>query len=329
MKTLKVLLLVSFVLSAVPAVALEEVTIAQWGQEKYLIYLPLYVAMEEGMFAEQGISVRLKYSGNDDQTFAAVIHGSAQLGIGDPVFAAIARERGFSSRVVGLLLGTVANWGVSNQRDLSKITVPSDLAGLRIGSLPAPSTTFTLLKEFLEQHKAVVGSATIVEAPIGAQLALLEAGKADFAIELEPAVSIAESKGYRVVYSSAQFYGPYAFTGLTTTDDMLATRGSAIQKVVTGVQRALEALHRDPALGVRVAKKLFPNLPPSVVGRAVHRMLEEQTFPKQVVVSEEAWQRALETRLAVGDLKKPQKTDLVVDNRFADQAVKIVHSANN
>ena len=60
------------------------VTVAQWGQEKYLIYLPFYLAQEKGFFKEEGLSVSLVFSGNDDQVFASVLQGSAQFGIGDP-----------------------------------------------------------------------------------------------------------------------------------------------------------------------------------------------------------------------------------------------------
>ena len=46
-------------------------------------------------------------------------------------------------------------------------------------------------------------------------------------------------------------------------------------------------------------------------------MLSEKTLPDHVEVDEEAWQKALATRLVVGDLKKPQETSVAVDNRFA------------
>src|ERR1700733_11654231 len=65
-----------------------KVTVAQWGQEKYLIYLPFYIAQEKGFFKEEGLDINVKFSGNDDQVFATVLKGEAQFGIGDPVFTA-------------------------------------------------------------------------------------------------------------------------------------------------------------------------------------------------------------------------------------------------
>jgi NitT/TauT family transport system substrate-binding protein len=300
-----------------PDSSLQQVKIAQWGQEKYLIYLPVYVAMEKGYFKDAGLEVTLTFTGNDDQTFAAVISGDAQFGIGDPVFTAISQERGFPAKVVATVVDGVAIWGVTNKPNVPEIAKPEQLAGLRVGTFPEPSTNYTLMKELLTRHGEVLKGTTIIQAPIGSQLALLESGKADIAMELEPATSIAVSKGYRVVYSSPRFHGPFAFTGLTVTEQLTRDNPDLVQKMVSALEKAVVACHRDPAVAVSVTKSLFPNLPEGVVDVAVRRMLTEKTFPEHVEVGEEAWQKALRVRLAVGDLKGPQDTAVSVDNRFA------------
>src|SRR3984957_8398783 len=82
----------------------EKVTIAQFGKERFLLYLPLYVAMEEGIFAKHGLDVDLKFAGNDDQIFATVISGQAQFGIGDPVFTAISHDKGGPGKVIAMVI---------------------------------------------------------------------------------------------------------------------------------------------------------------------------------------------------------------------------------
>jgi len=298
-----------------------QVTVAQWGQERYLIYLPLYVAMEERFFDQQKLKVGLKFTGNDDQTFAVVIQGGAQFGIGDPAFAAISRERGFQGKVVATVVGGVAIWGLTNNDKVPVITKAEELAGLRVGTFPEPSTNYTLMKELIASRPDVLKDTTIVQAPIGSQIALLEAGKADIAMELEPATSISESKGYRVVYSSPKFHGPFAFTGVTVTENLTKTDADLVQNFVTALERAVVACHEDPNIAARVGKKLFANLDATVIEKAVGRMLDEDTFPEHVLVSDEAWQNTLRSRLTVGDLKKPQATGETVDNTFARNAM--------
>lgn len=295
---------------------LERIVIAQWGQEKYLIYLPVYVAMERGYLADEGLEASLKFTGNDDQTFAAVVQGAAQFGIGDPAFAAISRERGLKSKVIATVVGGVAIWGLTN-KPMSPITEVGDLAGLRVGTFPSPSTNYTLMAELKNRNPDLLADMEIVQAPIGSQIALLEAGQADIAMELEPAASISESKGYRVVYSSPRFHGPYAFTGVTVLEEFTKSHKDVVQRFIRALERATVDCHRKPELPIEVAVQLFPTLDRSVARRAVKRMLDEGTFPQHVAVAEEAWQRTLETRLLTGDLSRPQETSETVDNSFA------------
>lgn len=299
---------------------LNEVTIAQWGQEKYLIYLPLYVAMERGFFKSRGLKVILKYTGNDDQTFAAVIQGDADFGVGDPIFTAVSQARGFGAKVVATLVGGVAIWGVANNPSVPVIERPEDLASLRVGTFPEPSTNYALMKAIISANPGLLKDTRIVQAPIGSQLALVEKGEADIAMELEPAASLAEEKGFRVVYSSPAFHGSFTFTGLTVAQTTINERPTLVQSVVSALEDAVVASHQNPSIAVAVGRDLFPSLSASVVERAIRRMLDEKTYPMHVVVDESGWQAALRTRLQVGDLKEPQATSVAVDNTFANRA---------
>jgi len=296
------------------------ITVAQWGQERYLIYLPLYVAMEEGYFEQEGLDVDLIFTGNDDQTFAAVLGGSAQFGIGDPAFAAIANQRGAKAQVIALVVGGVAIWGVTNNDSVGEIEKPGDLAGLRVGTFPSPSTNYTLMRALINDHSDELSGTSVVEADIGSQLALLESNSADIAMVLEPAASVAESEGYRVVYSSPKFHGPFAFTGVTTTTAFVNQNKEQADGFVRGLQRAVRASHDDPSIAIRVGRSLFPDLPEQVVQDAVGRMLEENTFPDDVTVNAEAWGALMQVRQTVGDIRNPADVEDTVNNSFAEAA---------
>lgn len=298
----------------------EKITIAQWGQEKYLIYLPVYLAEEKGFFDSVGIEINIKFSGNDDQVFATVLKGEAQFGVGDPVFTAISRERGAKGKVVASIVDGVAIWGVTKRKDIKYIEKPEDLAGLRVGTFPEPSTNYTLMKQTILKGGDKLKNTRIVQAPIGSQIALIEKGLADIAMELEPAASIAESKGYRVVYSSPRFYGPFSFTGLTTTEEYINSKHDVVQRVVRALEMAVRFAHTNQSGTIEIARKIFPSLDSIVIANAVRRMLDDKTIPEHVFISDEAWQKALQVRVDVGDLKKLQPTSEAVDNSFAETA---------
>lgn len=302
---------------------IEKVTVAQWGQEKYLIYLSFYIAQEKGFFKEQGLEVNLKFSGNDDQVFATVMNGEALFGIGDPVFTAIAREKGGKGKVVASIVNGVALWGIAKkEKGLMEITEPNQLDGLRIGTFPKPSTTYTLIKNTIDQNN--LKNAKIVETTFGAQIALLESDNADIAMDLEPGASIAESKGYEIVYSMPKFYGDYSFTGLTTIDDVIENNSNIVQKMVNAIEKSNVFAHNNIEETVKVAQSLFPRQEPEVIKTAVHRMVNEKTIPPHAFTSMKGWKKAIDIRVQVGDLKTSNNTGIVIDNSFAIKAQKML-----
>jgi ABC-type nitrate/sulfonate/bicarbonate transport system substrate-binding protein len=201
-----------------------------------------------------------------------------------------------------------------------EIRIPADLKGLRIATIPAPSTTYTLLSQFLEVNQLALSKTRLVQAAIGAQLATLEAGDADIAVDLEPRVSLLEEQGYRVVFNLDRYTLPMAITGLTTTEDFIKDHPETVRRLVSAIQEALTAFERDPSLGVKVTKKLFPRLSPQVAEQAVLRLKSFGVFPSSLVVQDDLWQRTLATRLASKELRAPQPTLETVDNQFARNA---------
>jgi NitT/TauT family transport system substrate-binding protein len=292
----------------------EKVTIAQFGKERFLLYLPLYIAMEEGLFANNGLDVDLKFAGNDDQIFAAVISGQADFGMGDPVFTAISHDKGGPGKVVAMMLTKLGLSGVTNESKIHTIKTPQDLEGLRVSSFAEPSTTYTLLSEIRKKDHV---NLQVVQAPFGGQIALLEAEKVDIATDIEPSISIAEDKGYRVVFDLSALSDPQAITGITTTEDTIKNRPQTVQKVVNALQEAVNLMYKNPQVAYEVGKKIYPNLSDKVIHAAVDRMLHENMYPHSIAVTDDLWQRTLKTRLDSGDLKKPQTTDVAVDNSFA------------
>lgn len=321
-KLFSVLTMVALLMGGTAHAAEKELTpikIAQFGKEKFLLYLPLYVAMEEGYFAKNGLKPELIFAGNDDQIFATVISGDADFGVGDPVFTAIAAEKGLKAKTVALMITNLGLTGYTNKPNVPMIEKPADLAGLRIGSFPAPSTTYTLLSEMKAKHPELK-EMKIVESAFGTQLAMLKADKVDIAVDLEPTVSQVESKGFHVVFPMTPFIDPQAVTGLMATQKTIDARPEIVQKAVSSLQQAITAIYQDREVAYRVSRKLFPDLGEDVIRRAVDRMMRDAMYPKSIVVQDAYWQRSLKTRLDSGDLKKPQPTSLSVDNSFAEKA---------
>ena len=293
----------------------ETLRVAQFGQSKFLLYLPLYVADEAGFFREQNLEISYSFTGNDDQTFATLASNSADIAVGDPIFSAIAAERGFQAKTIALMVRKLAVFGYSRSSRIGPIHDAKQLQGLRVGSFPAPSTTFTLLSEL--NRSIASNPMRIVEGAHGTQLAMLRAGLLDIALDLEPTVSLAEAEGMQVVFDLAALTPSQAITGINVRRSLINNKPQVLERFVLALAKALLVLQRERRVAYDTANKIFPDLNPTTLKRAVDRLLDSGCFPTTPLIPEADWQRTLATRLAAGDLRAPQATEVAVDNRFS------------
>lgn len=295
---------------------LQKVNITQYGQGKIFLYLPLYIAMEEGYFSQNGLDVNLTFSGNDDQIAATVVGGYADFGVGDPIFAAIIQERGGKLKTIATLVEKAPFIGYA-KNNVPSITAPENFNGLTVSSFPAPSTLYTNLENLKRNNNL---SMMIKSIAFGSQMAALKAGEVDVAMDLDPMVAVAEEQGYKEVVSLADFLPPQAITGITVRSDFISEKPEVVQKVVNALQQAVKAFYEDKDVGLRVAKKVFPDISEKALAKAVERSRKNAIYPQIMTIKDEIWQQGIKERLDIGDLKQPQETAVATDNQFAEKA---------
>lgn len=302
-----------------PLAANKKITICQYGD--LLIYLPLYIAADRGFFADEGLDVNFINGGGDDKTFAAVSSGSAQFGVSDPTFTAIAREKGRPGVVVATVVGGATYWGVTWDEKIKPTSSAEGLKDLRIATYEAPSTNYSLMAKTLKQNKDVIGDAKIVQGAYGTLLAMLKANQADVAMELEPVASTAVKEGAHIVYSYPEMYGPFLLTGLYTMEDYRDKNPDTVQAVVNALEKAMRFAHTDTEGAIKVAEKKFPEVSPEVIRTAVTRMIKDKTLPENVTLNMEGWKNTVDVRIELGDLTSIEAANAVLDPTFAEKAV--------
>jgi NitT/TauT family transport system substrate-binding protein len=299
--------------------ALKDITICQYGD--LLIYLPLYIAADQGYFEQEGLRVKYINGGGDDKTFAAVASGAAQFGVSDPTFTAIAREKGQPAVVVGTVVAGATYWGVTWKDDIKPTKSVEGLKNLRIATYEQPSTNYSLMAKSLKENASAVGDARIVQGSYGSLLAMLKADQADVAMELEPVASTAVKQGAHIVFSYPEMYGPFMLTGIYTLESYRNANPQVVQGVVNALERAMRYAHANKDGAIQIARRKFPDVDPDVVASAVQRMIDESTLPQHVTMDPAGWQTTVKVRVELGDLKDARAADTTLDNTFSRKAV--------
>jgi len=304
------------VLLAAPALAdNKKVTLSQAFQS--MLYLPLYVAIDEGFFAQQGLDLTKETAGAPTVALSAVISGSAQFSIHGPEWTAIAASKGAPVNIIANVVNGAAVWIAAAPN--VKFDSIKDVKGQKVvtGLMPTTSTSLfmKLLKENGLDPKTDVD---MIPVAIGSEPGPFVARQADIAVMYEPGLDQAVAKGMKVVLGFPKLYGPYAFSAVTARNDV---DPDLAQRVVNGMEMAMRFMRRNEAGTVEIAKKEFPTLDPAVVEAAVKRMLADGVYPPSVDISADALKVAMDTQIALGNLTGQPDYSRFVVKKFIDAAV--------
>jgi NitT/TauT family transport system substrate-binding protein len=274
----------------------KKVTLSQAFQS--MLYLPLYVAIDEGFFTQQGLDLTKETAGAPTVALSAVISGSAQFSIHGPEWTAIAASKGAPVDIVANVVNGAAVW-IATSPDF-KFNDIKDLKGQKIitGLMPTTSTSLfmKLLKENGMDAKTDV---EMIQVALGTEPGPFIAKQADVAVMYEPGLDQVVAKGMKVVFGFPKAYGAYAFSAVTARNDV---DPDTAQRVVNGMEMAMRFMAKNEARTVEIAKKEFPTLDPAVVEAAVKRMLADGVYPPSVDITPEALKVSMDTQIALGNL---------------------------
>jgi NitT/TauT family transport system substrate-binding protein len=299
------------VLLATPAMAQnKKVVLSQAFQS--MLYLPLYVAINEGFFTAQGLDLTKETAGSPTVALSAVISGSAQFSIHGPEWTAIAASKGAPVGIIANVVNGAAVW-IATAPDFKFDDVKS-LKGKKVvvGTMPTTSTSLflKLLKENGMDGKTDVD---MIPVAIGTEPGPFLAKQADVAVMYEPGLDQVVAKGMKVVYGFPKSYGAYAFSSVTARNDVDA---DLAQRVTNGMEMAMRFMKKDPAKTVIIAQKEFPSLDPAVIESAVKRMLADGVYPDSVDISAPSLKISMDTQIALGNLAAQPDYDKFVVRKY-------------
>ncbi|RWP99091.1 ABC transporter substrate-binding protein [Mesorhizobium sp.] len=300
----------------------EEVATVRINQAfQSLLYLSLYVANDAGFFDEEGLDVKVTTGGGGSQAWSAVLGGSAEYSIHDPVFPTISREQGGPGIVVGTICNAETIYALAKKPDIKLTTNFEELLskGYKISTQPQPDSGWARLTYLAQKLNIKAGDSTYtnVQVPIGSEMASVFAGQTDIGLSYPPVVELAEEQGLHVTFSFTAASRPYLFSSLNTTQDFIEKNPETHQKVMNAFEKASQYIYRYPEEAVKIAVKEFPDLDEKIVRKAVERMISELAYPEHVFAEYNAFTANQKLHQFVGTIKQPATAEEGLNNTAA------------
>lgn len=307
----------SFTANAQAATA-EKAVVYQASQT--LLYLPLYVAIDKGLFTKHGLDVQKVTAGSGAAAVAAVIGGHADFSLQDPMTAVLANLKGADLVNVANVVAGVPVWIVVPGN--STLKTEQDLAGKSVATALVPSTSTYLLQRLIKQANLKDVSLNMVQ--LGTELAPVSANRSVAAATYEPQVDQSITEGYKILYGFPKAYpGGYAFSTIDTASSTITGKPKLVQAFVDGIAEAEAMIKASPEMAKAVAESEFPNLSKTIVDAATQRMIDQNIYAATPEISQQAFGNALDLQIDVGNIKPGAVSYAkVVDNRFADTKAK-------
>lgn len=285
-----------------------------------LLYLPVYVAKHEGLFNEHHIDVPVvRSAGSGPAALASVLSGESQFSVHGPEHVGFAQEQGGNGKAISAVANSAPVW-VLAKADFD-YSSPADLEGKQIVVGLAPGTSNTLIRRLIEDA-GLEGKVTLTEVQNGSELGPVLSGRGDIAVAYQPQVEQGISQGLKVIHAFTDDYPEYAFSTINTSQDIVDNNPDLVSRFVESINDSLTLIHADADTAKAVARLEFGDLPGDVVDAAVQRMIDNNVYPENVMITEGAFTNAIEMQQFVGNIKGEMFYDDIVDSSFAEQAVK-------
>ena len=244
-----------------------------------IFYAPMYVAIENGYFAEEGIDLTLVTGFGADKTMTALLTGEADIGFMGSESTIYTYVGGNEDYAVNFaqLTQRAGNFVVSRtpiDNFSFDMLIGKNVLGGRPGGMPEMVFEYILLKNNIDPSQDLSIDQSI---DFGSTAAAFSGGQGDFTIEFEPHATALEEKGV-----------PY--TAFSAKKSYIKEHPDTIQAFTNALQKGMDyTSSHTPEEIAKVISPQFPETDMDTLITIVTRYHDQNTWKEDLVFTEDAF----------------------------------------
>lgn len=291
-----------------------------------IFYAPMYIAVEEGYFEEEGIQLDLVCGFGADKVMTAVLSGEADIGFMGSEASIYTYNEGANDYVVNFaqLTQRAGNFLVARE-EMPEFTwtdlKDKNVLGGRKGGMPEMVFEYILKENGINPDTDLEINRGI---DFGSTAAAFSEGQGDFTIEFEPGATTLESeqKGY-VVASLGEASGYVPYTAYSAKQSFIEENPDIIQGVVNALQKGMDYVqNHSPEEIAKVIEPQFPETDLDTITTIVKRYYEQDTWKENLVFEKSSFELLQDILESAGELEKLALYEDLVTTDFAAKAIK-------
>ena len=291
-----------------------------------IFYAPMYVAIEEGYFEEEGIEVELVNGLGADKTMTAVLSGESEIGFMGSEASVYVYNEGATDYVVNFaqLTQRAGNFLVSreseNDFEMTDLKGKTVLGG-RKGGMPQMVFEYILKKYGMDPATDLN---IIQNIDFGMTAQAFSGGSGDYTVEFEPSATALEKEGAGYVVSSLGVESGYVpYTAFSAKKSYIEKNPEVIEGFVKALQKGMDYVSsHTPEEIAEIIQPQFAETDRDTLVTIITRYYDQDSWKEDLVFSEEAYTLLLDILESAGELEKRPPYEDLVDNTYSEKAAK-------
>ncbi|SDI80440.1 ABC transporter substrate-binding protein [Natribacillus halophilus] len=303
----------------------EEATIEVAEVTRSIFYAPLYVAIEEGFFADENLDIDLTTTWGGDTTMTALLSDSADVALVGSETSIYVHAQNPSDSVVnfGALTETDGTFLVSREPmpDFSWEDLEGEsYLGQRAGGMPQMAGEYALRQNGIDPHEDVELDQSVDFENIASAFA---SGSGDFVQLFEPNATEFEEEGIgHIVASFGEESGTLPYTTFITKESMIEEDEEALVRFNRAIYQAQQFVENESAEAVAESiAPYFDETSEELIATVVDRYHSQGSFAEDPYINEDGWYHLQDVMEESGELPERIDYEELVDTEITDQAL--------
>jgi len=293
-----------------------------------VFYAPQYVAIANGYFAEEGLNIELTTGQGADKVMTAVLAGQSDIGFAGPEASIYVYNEGKEdyTQVFAQMTQKDGSFLVSKEKtdnfswnDLKgKTVIPG-----RKGGVPYMTFEYVLKQNGLNPQKDLVLDDSI---KFDLMAGAFAGGDAEYVTLFEPTASATEAagKGY-IVASVGEASGEIPYTAYFAKKSYIAENPEIIQGFTNAIYKGEKWVKEHTSKEIaETIKEFFPDTDIEMLATAIQSYMDIDAWKSDPILKKESFDLLQTVMKEAGELEKEGDYSKIVNNSFAEKAIKEV-----
>jgi NitT/TauT family transport system substrate-binding protein len=210
---------------------------------------PIYLGKQQGFFSKRNIDLTLETAQGGAAIVPAVVSGQYQFGFSNVVSLLLAQSRKVPIKVVSNGNNTTGNpdadFGGLVVKDPA-ITSAKDLAGKKVATNTLKNIVDTTVKDIVKKDGGDPGKVSFVELAFPDMAAALDANNVQAIFVVEPFLSAAKAKGWKVIGSYADVDPNLCVALYFTSTQLISTKPDLVKRFGEAMAESLAYADSHP-----------------------------------------------------------------------------------